>query len=151
MKKQIYKGVFKVYDRKTGSVHDRLLARFSCDGGEFKILEDHLGIFEDSLPEGEMTDLHFKFLDSIRTSPYLRLLSEEQINSGEHDDMIDDLDIMAQPKHEFLLYDEKTNEEPIKVHVFDSNWVVNGKQLLPHEKDLLIKRVQGGELTIHNI
>jgi hypothetical protein len=148
MQKKTFKGVYKIYSRiGVSGIPDRLIARISIDK-DFSILEDHEGIFDGSVPEGAMDPVHHKFLESLAASGYFRMVSEESLNQGTHDDMIEELDIHLQPDHEYFLYSQD-GEQPKRLHIFEDSWVVDGAQLSEEEKQAYIEKIRTKELGLH--
>ncbi len=148
MQKKTFKGVYKIYSRAgVSGIPDRLIARISIDK-DFHILEDHQGIFDGSVPEGPMDPLHHKFLESLASSGYFRMVSEEQLNQGVHDDMIEDLDVHVQPDHEYLLYSQD-GEAPKRLHIFEDSWVLDGAQLSEEEQAKYIEQIRNKQLGLH--
>jgi hypothetical protein len=79
-------GTFRLYRNYEGG--SRMVARFAFTGTGIQVLEDHDGIMDDLAPNGRMNDRVLQRLESMSESPYWRLVSEEDIQSGEHDDLI---------------------------------------------------------------
>lgn len=148
MQKKTFKGIYKIYSRiGVSGIPDRLIARIHIDS-DFNILEDHLGIFDGALPEGSMDDIHHKFIESLAASGYFRVVSEDQLNQGIHDDMIEELDVHVQPDHEYLLYGQD-GEAPKRLHIFDDSWVVDGAQLSEEEQQKYIEQIRSKQLGLH--
>jgi hypothetical protein len=80
--------LFRTYPEQGGS---RLVARFSFTGTTLQVLEDHDGIMDDLVPGGKVSSRTLQRLESMATSPYWRLVSEEDIQSGEHDDLLPEM------------------------------------------------------------
>lgn len=148
MQKTTYKGIFKIYSVEGIGVPDRLIARIKCDK-DFSVLEDHVGLFEDILVDGLMDDLHYKILESLDYSGYFKLISEEQLNQGLIDSMVPELDLNSKPDHEYLM--SNGQNAPIRLHIFDNHWVINGKQLTPDEKNKYIELIRSNKISIHPI
>ena len=150
MQKKTFKGIYKIFTRSgISGVPDRMIARINCDN-DFNILEDHECIFDGSVPEGPMDDLHHKFLESLAASGYFRMVSEESLNQGAHDELIDELDIHVQPDHEYLLYSQD-GEQPKRLHIFENSWVVDGAQLSEEEKQKYIEQIRSKQLGMHSL
>jgi hypothetical protein len=66
----------------------RMVARFTFSATGLQVLEDHDGMMDDLVPGGKVNDRTLQRLESMSQSPYWRLVSEEDIQSGEHDDLL---------------------------------------------------------------
>lgn len=146
MKNTTYKGVYKIYLRHFHGIPDQLIGRVQC-GKTFEILEDHKGIFDYIAPEGEMTDLHHKIMDSLSHSGYFRVISEEHLNQGLVEDVIPELDLNMTPDHEYMLV--SGDMAPVRLHIFDSHWVVNGRKITDEEKAKYIALIRSKKLEMH--
>jgi hypothetical protein len=82
-------GTFRLYRLYPGG--QVLVARFSYTGTSLQVLEDHDGIMEDLVPGGRVNNRTLARLHAMSHSPYWRLVSEEDIQSGEHDDLVPEM------------------------------------------------------------
>lgn len=91
MKEGIYR-LFRLYPGDDGRVQQRLLGRFVLYGEKLMALEDHDGIVESLAPEGRVTDGTLAQLRAMSHSPYWRLTHENDIQAGEHEDLLPEAD-----------------------------------------------------------
>ena len=80
-------GIYRLY-RTYPSGEQRLVARFIFQGTDIKALEDHDEILADLIPNGRLNNNTLRRLESMKCSPYWRLVNEQDINQGFHEDLV---------------------------------------------------------------
>lgn len=149
------KGIFKVY-KHSHTNHfddsDHLIGRVMFDNGMCHILEDHDGLLSDNIHEGDVTEDHGKMLENMAQSGYFKVVPEEEIAQGLHEDLIPDLNIgETQPDHEYLLLDPESEGPPARIEVHSSFWILNGRNLNAEDKEDLLRGIREGRFQLYNI
>ncbi len=89
MKEGVWR-LYRLYPDEDGNVQKRLVARFILVGDRLEHLEDHDGIMESF---GERLDARgLARLTSMMHSPYWALVHEDDIKSGEHTDLLPEME-----------------------------------------------------------
>lgn len=145
------KGIYKIYFHKILQYGDEshLIGRIMFENGQCHILEDHNGLLSEHLSDGPISEDHLKFMDKLMHSAYYKVVSEADINSGRHADLLPELDLgPVDADHEYLLVTQ-TGEKPERVEIFGSNWVVDGKNLSSEEKQQLFQVIRAGQAKLY--
>jgi hypothetical protein len=146
------KGIFKIFRHSPGLIGEskRLIGRVLFLDGNCHVLEDHDGIIHSELPEGPVEERHERFMHKLGTSYLFDVVPEDEIDKGKHPDLIPDMPLgEPEPEHEYLLQDGEN--EPQRVEIYDSHWIVNGKNLLPDEKNQLFQEIRSGQKKLFPI
>lgn len=155
MKAKKIKGIFKIYKHSHSNHHDdhdKLIGRVMFDKRECHFLEDHDGFLSSNIHEGPVSEEHGRFMENLAHSGYFKVVPEEEIQQGLHDELIPDLDIgEIQPDHEYLLIDPTQDGPPKRVEIHNSFWIVEGKNLSPEEKNDLLNSIREGKVQLYSI
>ncbi len=145
-------GTYRVFEimHNEGKPHDQLVARFLIDDGAFHILEDYNHVLVDSLPEGVYDEGHEKVLTQLSNSGYFKVIHEKDANEGNHESLIEDLDVGdVEPDSEFLIHEEGT--APQTLQMYGGTAILDGKKLSDEELQQLMDKVKSSEFTMHPI
>lgn len=146
MKDQVFR-LYHVY-HNDGAPEERLVARFMIHQGQFHILEDHDHLLKESLVEGPYDSNHERLINHLANSGYYRLVNENEVNEGHHDDILPDLDIgPVEPDAEYLLSTD-AHEAPERVEMYGQNVIMGGRKLTEEETNELMARVRSGEYSL---
>jgi hypothetical protein len=91
MREGIYR-LYRQYIDDHGRVQHRLVSRFVFYGQALHGLEDHDGILESLAPEGRVDASTLARLESIERSPYWELVHEDEVQAGEHEHLLPEVD-----------------------------------------------------------
>lgn len=131
-----------------GLPEEQLVGRFLIQAGSFYILEDHSKLLQDNLPDGKMDVWHDKVLWYLAHSGYYRIVSNDEINEGYHEDMLEDLDLGdEQPESEYCLVD-LNGGEPQRMEMYGDSAILNGHRLTDEELDGIMTQVRSGTLKL---
>ena len=125
-------GSFRIYkvDFDGLGFQEHLIGRVWIDQGQMHILEDHYSLLSDQLPEGPISDIHQKVLDSIINNGYFKIIHEDDLNSGLHEDKLEELKLGdTDPDHTYVLQDVNGEEEPQYVEVYGERIFVEGREI----------------------
>src|SRR6266700_2242145 len=129
-------GTFSIYFLKptNGVPEQNQVGRFMIQGGQFTVLEDPFHIFKHNLPDAKMDETHLKLLSHLQNSGYYKLVNDDDINEGFHEDLTPDLDLGATPRpdNEYVV-SGPTLRTPMRLEVFGSNFVLDGRKLSEEE------------------
>jgi len=93
-------GIFRVYRRyvdEHGQAQSRQVARFIFYGQNLTALEDHDGLIEGLAPDGRVTDRTLERLNNMASSAYWHLVNEYDLQAGEHNDLLPEVDDAGPP------------------------------------------------------
>src|SRR5277367_1207167 len=123
-------GTYRIYRimHGNGDPQESLVGRFMVQGNNFTTLEDHDGLITNEVPDGPIGYPHQKFFNGLDNSGYFKLISEQNINQGQHKDLIGDVDWDdSQPEARYLLL--APNEEPKHMEMYGETVVLDGERL----------------------
>lgn len=84
--------LYRNYPQGVDHVDQRLIAVLAVMNGQIHHLEDHDHILDELLPEGKLDDTKFYRMMQLQESPYWRLVHENDIERGEHPDLLPEAD-----------------------------------------------------------
>lgn len=148
----INKGAYRIFQHTVGhwGAVKRPVGRVLFKDGQCHVLEDNDGILRNELPEGEVGDKHEDFMRRLSHSYMFEVVPEEEINQGEHPDLIPNLPLgEPEPDHKYLLQDGEN--EPQRVEIYDSHWIVDGQNLGPDEQNQLFMDIRSGKKRLFPI
>ena len=90
MREGIYR-LYRNYAGKDGRLQRRLVGRFILYGNTLNDLEDHDGVLESLAPDHRVSAETLARLRSMQQSPYWDLVHEEEVQSGEHPDLLPEM------------------------------------------------------------
>ena len=125
-------GSFRIYKLSFDGLgpQEHLVGRIWIDQNQMHILEDHYSLLTDQLPEGEISDTHQKVLDSFANNGYFKIIHEDDLNAGHHEDKLEELNIgNTEPDHHYVLQDVNGENEPISVEVYGEKMFCDGKEM----------------------
>jgi hypothetical protein len=101
----MHEGIYRVYRKyvaEDGRSQSRLVGRFVFYGDRLVSLEDHDGLVESLAPNGKVTEKTLRRLGNLSESPYWDLVLEDDVQAGEHEDLLPEVDVgpAAWPKPE---------------------------------------------------
>lgn len=143
-------GSYRVYEclMNQGKPHDQLVARFLIDDNQFHILEDYNHVLSDALPEGLYDSGHDRLLNQLAASGYYKVIHEDEANEGNHENLIEDLDIGdVDPDQEYLIHEE--GQEPQTMQMYGETAILDGRKINDEELQGIMDRVKSGEMTMH--
>jgi hypothetical protein len=85
--------LYRLYPHDADRVDQRLVGVFAIIGGSIHHMEDHDDLLEEMLPEGKLNDAKFYRMMQLSDSPYWRLVHENDIESGEHPDLMPEANV----------------------------------------------------------
>lgn len=91
MREGIYR-LYRLYVDDRGQTQRRMLGRFVLYGEMLTTLEDHDGVVEGLAPDGRVTGDVLARLKNISSSPYWELIHEEEIQGGEHEHLLPEVE-----------------------------------------------------------
>jgi hypothetical protein len=142
-------GTYRVYHMTHGSgdPQEVMIGRFMISHNNFNILEDHDGLLGRELPEGAMDDHHQKCLFELDNSPYFKLIPEQQINQGLHNDLIEEVDWAdTNPEARYMLI--APNEEPKRMEMYGETVVLDGEKLSDEAVKKIVGAVREGKFKL---
>src|SRR6266851_2331960 len=143
-------GTYLLYELEPteGKPEQHMVGRFMVEGDQFHILEDHNNILSDHLSDGLMTPNHQKALFNLLHSGYFRIIPEDEINEGHHEDQIEDLDIGNTEPDATYLVSGPTLDEPKVLEMYGDNCVLDGKKLSEEEIKGLMQNIHNDVLKL---
>lgn len=90
MREGIYR-LYRNYVDEKAQTQRRQVARFVLYGESISALEDHDGMVEQLAPDGKVTSNILQRLALMQHSPYWSLVHEDDIQSGEHSDLLPEM------------------------------------------------------------
>lgn len=90
MREGVYR-LFRNYIDDHGKTQRRQVARFIFYGETLSGLEDHDGVLESLAPNYHVTNETLMRLRSMQQSPYWDLVREEDIQAGEHEHLLPEM------------------------------------------------------------
>jgi hypothetical protein len=147
--KMVRNGIYRVYSltHGDGEPQDVLIGRFMISGKNFNVLEDHDGLLSESLPEGQIGPVHQKFFSSMDHNPYYKLVNENHISQGSHDDLMEEIDWGdSNPEARYMLL--APNEEPRRVEMYGENMVLDGERVPDDKVDELVAAIRDGKYKL---
>lgn len=150
--KTIKPGIYRVYStvHRNDAPDERLLARIMIKGKSFDILEDHDGVFQETLPGGFFANEHHKTFWKIMYSPYFRVVLEKDVDQGHHEELIPEFDLGPhEADSNYLL--EEPGMPPKQVEMFGENVLVDGKLLSEAEKEIFKQTIHMPNVVLRPI
>jgi hypothetical protein len=142
-------GTYRIYHLTHGSgdPQEVMIGRFMISHNNFNVLEDHDGLLSRELPEGVMDDHHQKCLFELDNSPYFKLIPEQQINQGIHNDLIGEVDWAdTNPEARYMLL--APNEEPKRMEMYGETAVLDGQKLSDEAVKKVVEAVREGKFKL---
>lgn len=136
-------GTYRIFQviQTAGKPEERLVGRFYIKGKMFHLLEDHDHLFRDSLPDGQMDEAHQKVIWNLMHSPYFRVVTEDEINQGFHDNLVEEIDLgQNKPDAEYLLSGYAS--EPLHMEMYGENAILDGKRLTDEQLSGIMNKVR---------
>lgn len=90
MREGIYR-LYRLYVNEKAETQRRQVARFVLYGDSISALEDHDGMVEQLAPDGKVTANILQRLRLMGHSPYWSLVHEQDVQAGEHDDLLPEM------------------------------------------------------------
>lgn len=117
------------------------MGRFLIQGKNFHILEDHDNLIQESIHDGPMDERHEKILWHLIHSGYFKVVHEDEVNEGHHDNLINELDIgPTEPDEQFILTGKEA--EPQRVEIYGDVIILDGQKLEGEELNDFINKVR---------
>lgn len=91
MKDGIYR-LYRLYVDDHAREQRRMVGRFILYGETLSYLEDHDGVLESLAPNGHVDDDVLGRLKNMQRSPYWELIPEDDIQAGEHENLLPEQD-----------------------------------------------------------
>jgi hypothetical protein len=142
-------GTYRIYAliHGDGDPQEVLMGRFMVHGNNFITLEDHDGLISNELPDGPIGHLHDKFVHGLDNSGYFKLVPEQQIDQGLHDDLVDDVSWDdTNPEARYLLLGP--NEEPKRMEMYGHTVVLDGEKLSDDEVKKIVEAVRENKFKL---
>jgi hypothetical protein len=92
MREGIYR-LYRNYVSEKAETQRRQVARFVLYGDSLTALEDHDGLVEQLAPNGKVTANILQRLKLMEHSPYWSLVHEQDVQGGEHEDMLPEMGV----------------------------------------------------------
>src|SRR5260370_6095842 len=148
--------VFAVHPKDGSDTIERSIdAQFTLHDGRLDVLEEHVGFLRDL--ERQPPAVATRKILSMDNSPYLQLISLEELKRGEHPDLQPYLtmvhgkleDDLPQKEENVFEYHRQGMEAPQTVRVNEDGTVLlDGHELIPEEAQRLLQNAAQGVATI---
>lgn len=149
LKDDIYELYLKQLDDK-GEVNEHPAGRFMVRGGKLHHLEDNYGILSRILPEGDVDHYAHRIHQGLKNNPYLKVVSQEDRNTGKHLEELPEADIPDPPEEKQpLSFDYARGfSEPKLFQIMGDQASLDGAPITREEAMHISKEVENGVSTL---
>lgn len=149
--------VYRVDPQDQGPVQHQLAGRFMISGNNLEVLADFHG-YLDWLRPGPMNDRSTRALESLKRSPYFRVVSREDLAAGHHPDLLPETElpsaadpngeVQAQRPPSSFEYHHPVIGRPIDMEIRDGSLHFNGHPLSRIESHRIMENLRSGVANI---